>query len=379
MPVFVDRAKLSSSHLPNKLIHREKEKQLLTNLILSGVERSSDSFVAKAVIIGGVGAGKTTLCLMVGREIERTHKETKHLYVNLRRFSTSRVSIYRHIVKTISPEAYSPSLSAEELLENLLLSLKQSREKLFVTFDDADYHVSASRGRETIIYEFTRLHEISDTRPINVVAVVFVFRDQSYGKLLDRPEISSLGANVVSLPPYNKQQIFDIISERADEAFRKGAVSHDVLEFVAEIVSEPPYSGDVRFALDLLLYAGNIAESRGLDVVKIDDVRRAVSESSYSFSVAELAELPERMKAVLLSVAKSVLRMNTSSAAVAEVRKTYEMFCEIHGLPGSGFEKALKQLALLGYVRMLDGGNVELLRVDARRLIEVLGKLLKNG
>lgn len=378
MPVFVDRSKLSPSYIPAKLLHREGEKQLLTNMLLSGIDRSDDSFFSKVRVVGGVGVGKTTLCIKVGQELEKLRKHVRYLYVNLRRFSTSKVGVYRYLVKALAPEAFSPSLSAEELLENLLKRLRDVGEKLVVTFDDADYHVSAGKGRETIVYDFTRLHEVSEVRPLNIVGVVFVFRDDSVKDLLERPEQSSLGTHVVKLAPYNKQQVIDILKERVDEAFRRGAVPHTVIEYVAETTSRPPFNGDVRFALDLLLYAGNLAESRGFDAIKIDDVRHALAESASEISGAEIGNMPEKIKVALLSVAKTLLISDEPSEEINTVKKTYEILCEQRGLPSSGFDDALKHLSLVGYVKVTRDGKVELLGVDAGRLVEFLESSLKR-
>ncbi|MCS7110464.1 MAG: AAA family ATPase [Candidatus Caldarchaeum sp.] len=378
MPIFVDKTKLSSAYLPKRMLHRDREKQLLTSILLSGINRSNDFYVAKARVVGGVGVGKTTLCIMVGQEVERTNKSVKHLYLNLRRFSTSKVTIYRHIVRSIAPDAYSPSLSAEELLDNLLLHLKNTGQRLLITFDDADYHVSARKGRESILYDFVRLHEISSIRPLNVVGVIFVFRDDDHGRFLEKSELSSLGASIVRLPDYTKQQLFDILNDRVAEAFQMGAVPISVVDYVAGVVSAPPYNGDVRFALDLLLHAGNIAESSGLDSVRIDDVRRVISEIYPSISSSELAEMSEEMRAAFLAVAKTLLSFDEASADIKKVKKTYEMICDLYGLSSSGFENALKQLVLLGYVRSVGDGRLEILRVDAGRLVEVLEPMLRT-
>jgi Cdc6-like AAA superfamily ATPase len=75
-----------------------------------------------------------------------------------------------------------------------------------------------------VIYDFTRLHEVSAFRPINIAAVLFVTRDPEYGGFLERPELSGLGVNAVTLKPYTKEQMFDIIAERVGEAFVRGSV-----------------------------------------------------------------------------------------------------------------------------------------------------------
>lgn len=377
MPVFVDRTKLAPSYLPKRLLHRDEERKLLSAFLMAGFSRRDESFVSRVQVVGPVGAGKTTLCLKIGQEIEQSFKRSMHVYVNLRRFATSKVGIYRFIARAVAEEVFSPSLSADELLENILTYLKNTDRRMLVTFDDADYHVSLYKGRDTVVYDFTRLHEVSSVRPINVVAVVFVARDSNYLKLLDRPEASSLGVNIVKLEPYTKQQIADILGERVDDAFRKGAVPSQVIDFIAETVAGPPFNGDLRYALDLLVYAGNIAEARGEDFLKIDYVRKAVSALSPAISSAELEELPEKAKMALLAVAKTFIVSDKPMADFSEVEKMHQLVCETHGVSVSGLDKALRQLSSRGYVKLVDG-YVKLMNVDARSLAEVLENMLRR-
>ncbi len=377
MPVFADRSKLSPAYLPERLLHREKEYGLLKAFLEAGVYRGDDVFYSRVQVIGPVGAGKTTLCMLVGQELQRKHRKLTHIYVNLRRFTASKVSIYRYLVKKVSEEAYSVSLSAEELLENLLNHLKESGQRVIITFDDADYHVSISRGRETVVYDFTRLHEVWPMHPLNVVGVVFVSRESGFGGFLDRAEMSSLGANILRLEPYTREQLVDILADRVAEAFQRGAVPFSVIEHVADFVSRPPYIGDVRLALDLLLYAGNLAETNGRDVVRIDDVRHAVAETVAMSQAAEYAELPEKPRVVLLSVAKALLARDKAFAELREVKEMFTVFCETHGLSSSGFDKALSYLVERGYVERVDG-RIGLVGVDANRLAKLLEQTLRR-
>ncbi|MEM2237250.1 MAG: AAA family ATPase [Candidatus Caldarchaeum sp.] len=378
MPVFVDASKLSPSYIPRTLLHRDRERKLLSTLLREGVERRSDSFVAKAQVVGGVGAGKTTLCLKVGQELEAAYKNLIHLYVNLRRFSASKVAIYRYMVRTLSEEAYSQSLSAEELLDNLLTYLKNHRKQSVITFDEADYHVKACRGRETVVYDFTRLHEVFSVRPVNVVGVVFVTRDPAYGGLLEKPELSSLGVNIVKLEPYTTEQMKEILEERVSEAFRRGAVSHQVIEYVADVATRPPHNGDVRFALDVLLYAGNLAESRGYDHVKLDDVRYVLAETGQTTLSSELAELSENEKTALLAVAKCLTITGEAYAEVEAVKKIYRMICEQHGRSDTGFDKAVRSLRHKGFIELSRDGRVELVGADAERVSQVVEHYLRE-
>ncbi|MEM2095552.1 MAG: AAA family ATPase [Candidatus Caldarchaeum sp.] len=374
MSVFLDREKLSPAYLPKRLLHRETERNLLLTILRPAVE--SQAGVARVKVVGGVGAGKTTLCLKVGAELETAYKQLVHVYVNLRRFSGGRVGVYRYLVRAVAEELFSQSLSAEELLDNLLTFLRKSTRRLLITFDEADYHVVQNKGRETVLYDFTRLHEATSVRPLNVAGVVFIARDPSFERLLERPEASSLGASVVRLEPYTKLQMRDILEDRVAEAFRKGAVSDEVLEYVADLATSPPLLGDVRYALDVLLFAGNLAESRGRGSLDIDDIRYVVAELGFGLRAEDLVSLSFEEKAVLLSVAKSLSNTRRVYAGVEDVGKAYGAVRDMFGVSVRDLQACLKSLSVKGLVELRGGRQVGLAGVDARRLAEFLEKEL---
>mgnify|MGYP000510436233 CR=1 FL=1 len=378
MAVFRDRSKLAPSYIPERLMHRDGERALLLSIIKSGLDAVGLGPV-KAQVVGGVGAGKTTLCILTGAELEKQYRNTHHLYVNLRRFSGGRVSIYRYMVRSVAEEAYSPSLSAEELLDNLLTYLANKGLRILVTFDEVDHHVKQTRGRDTVIYDFTRLHEVSAVRPINVAAVLFVTRDPEYGGLLERTELSSLGVNAVTLKPYTKEQIFDIVSDRVEQAFVNGAVTEDVVEYVAGYAARPPYNGDVRYALDILLYSGNLAEARGRSKVSLEEVRYVLAESGPGVPVEALTLLGRDAQALLLAVARTLALSRKAAVSRDELMAAYEVVCEELGESRSELTQNLRKLKQLGLVSVDREGNVELVAVDGARLAAKLESILKQG
>jgi Cdc6-like AAA superfamily ATPase len=88
------------------------------------------------------------------------------------------------------------------------------------------------------------------------VGLIVISRGTEYYGLLEKSELSTLGRSIVDFKPYTSEQIQDILSSRAKEAFKMDTVPDSVIEFIADVTSAPPVNGDVRYALDLLLFAG---------------------------------------------------------------------------------------------------------------------------
>ncbi|MGB9714606.1 MAG: hypothetical protein ACPLZC_06505, partial [Candidatus Bathyarchaeales archaeon] len=76
----------------------------------------------------------------------------------------------------------------------------------------------------------------------------------------------------VKLEAYGFRQVRDITAYRAEEAFKPGAISEEVVDFIAHISMD---YGGVRYALELLLGAGVIAERQGFNHVRAGEVRMA--------------------------------------------------------------------------------------------------------
>ncbi|MEM4296991.1 MAG: AAA family ATPase, partial [Nitrososphaerota archaeon] len=325
MPIFKERSKLSPHYIPEKMLHREREQAFIKTVLGGSLDTVPQSFPTVVQVLGGVGAGKTTLAIKAGRWLEEVGRArrvaVRSIYVNLRGFSGGKVTAYRHLVRSVAEELFSQSLSAEELLANMLRHLKRTNTYLLIIFDELDYYVNQPHGH-TLVYDFSRLPELSAGQPTNVWGVLFISREGGFRKVLDRPELSSLGLQILRLEPYRKKEAYDIISERAREALVEGAVSCEVLEFIAEKVSSPPADGDIRFGLDLLMYAGNLSESQGKKFIGLDDVRRVLA-SLYPFvSSDELAQLDDDEKVVLLALSRVLRVSERTYTAIASIART---------------------------------------------------------
>jgi len=383
MGVFRDRSRLSPSYLPPRLRHRDEELSRLIG-VFSGFESSGVAYPQRIQIVGGVGLGKTVLCLKAGEELERRAKERKakfqHIYVNLKVHSGSKVVLYRHMARMLSPDLASPSLSAEELLHNMLNYLTQNKIFALFSFDEIDYYVKkygADVG--TVIYDFTRLTEVSGGRDVNVVGLVITARSTDYQRLLDPAERSSLGRLSIMLKPYSSEQLVDILSDRVEAAFVKGVVDDEVVEYVAEITAAPPIDGDVRYALDVLLFAGNLAENRGESKVTAEHVREVVSQLNPKITSEDLMNLSEEAKLVLLALARALKTKRTPYVKLREVREMCEIVCEEKSHPYiRDFEEHLQDLADRGIVEIRSLTKIGIVGTPAEKLDAFLSSIIER-
>ncbi|MEM4808853.1 MAG: AAA family ATPase [Candidatus Nezhaarchaeales archaeon] len=376
--IFIDKDKLSPSYIPDRLPHREA--QLRTLLDLFDVESVRDIVYPKCVqVIGPTGSGKTSSCIKLGKLLEqralRRGLNFKSIYVNLRLEGSSRFMAFKSMVEKVAFEAVSRSLSPDEVLKQFIETLKARKLVALIVMDEVDFHVR--RCKETVVYDLTRLHELTFGESTNVLGVVFIARDLNWIKLLDPAERSTLGNIRVLFPPYSKSQVLDILEYRSSEALVPGAVSHEVLDFISDIAVKPPRNGDVRFALDLLLYSGVLAEEQGFDHITIDHVRSVYGKTIESMSLSDFEELSLEEKLVLLLIAKTLSSTTAPYVDLSKVEESSTMLKDLKAKVDLQVNRAVRKLHDKGFIE-LSGEKVGILVGPINKLIAVLEDVISR-
>lgn len=391
--IFKDRETLTPRYIPASLPHREEEIDMLRGLFTGVLTHPSQVHMRIAQIVGGVGSGKTAVARLFGDQLEEEAKRLKinlkHIYANLKLHGSSRVILYRYLVQQAAPEAYSASLSAEELLYQLTKSLKEKNRFLIMTLDEIDYFIKHT-GEPDVVYDITRLEEIFEPgRPCNVLGVIFTARSREFHKRLDAAALSTLGRIPIEFRPYTLQEIIDILEARVGEAFEQGVISDEVLDYVADITASSPANGDIRYALDLLLYSGNLAEHGGAERITPEHIRSVVNVTHPSITEEDITYLPDREKIVLLGVVKALKGSKKPYISLKDVRQSCGIVCEERGLKPLGVDEIedhvedlydrsivdIKSLSSIG----ISGVPTETLGRFVEGLIERLGSDIGGG
>ncbi len=342
--VFKDRSKLLPTYVPNTLLHREKEFESIKAGLLEG---KTSAINAAIQIVGDVGTGKTVTLLKLSRDMKSD--SLKFAYVNPRQHGATRVLVFRHICRSLTPEVYSASYSPEELLMVTLTRLKDGKAKAVIMIDDVDYLLL--KTKEPIIYSLTRLNELLPFEEIPVAGIIFTAKSIKFRENLDRSEASSLGNRIIMFERYNKQQVFDIIQKRAEEAMKPGAIDERVLEYLSEVASSPPVNGDIRYAIDVLLNAGSLCEAQSCQKITIEHIRKAISYTSLSVTQEEISNMDQDLRKVLLAVA---MALKESGEAYVSLDKIYTVYKELNEKNDFEMSKFLEMLQDLGDRGIID-------------------------
>lgn len=274
-----------------------------------------------------------------------------HVYMNCKLEGTRKILLYRNMLEKVSPNIATRSLSSEEMLHQMMKHLNESDKYLLITIDEFGYLLK--RAEEPVVYDLTRLNEIFPREPCRVLGTIFISRDTSHYQYLDESELSTLGRYYIEFERYNSNQIRDILSLRVEEAFQKGAIDNEIIDFISDVVSREPINGDLRVALDLLLYAGIYAENEGYSCVKPEHVRFVLRQTHPYITTDEILSLSDNGRLVLLALVRALEAGKRPYANLREIREFYNVVCEEQNVsPILEIEEEVQDLIDHGIVMM---------------------------
>ncbi|MBC7130580.1 AAA family ATPase, partial [Candidatus Bathyarchaeota archaeon] len=272
--VFKDETKLDISYVPPRLIHRERELQLL-NEFFSFILKAPGKMAQRVIIAGAVGTGKTALAQRFGADITRKAKTQNlnlgYIHVNCREYRGSLFLIMHHAVSAFYPNFPKRGFSSEELLKIFMQILDEQDFHVILTLDEFESLVE--REGSEAVYKLTRLQETRLDKPQRL-SLICILKNLSVLESLDPSSRSTLQSNIIKLDEYKESQLIDILNDRVKLAFKPFTVSENAVHLIAELATSE--GGNARFAIELLWRAGKYADADGLSTVTPECVRRAV-------------------------------------------------------------------------------------------------------
>jgi len=176
---------------------------------------------------------------------------------------------------------------------------------------------------------------------------------------LDPASRSSFGVtHRISLPPYDREALVDILESRAELALRPGSVDRNTLDQIARIAAP---NGDARFALEVLSGAAHAAEEAGSETVEAEHVRRAKGSLLPTVTETQLESLSTHELGVLLALSRTLKRRGASTTS-QKLRTNHTVLLEELGAPPMSrttFWRTLKELERDGLVVLESGASGE--------------------
>jgi len=312
--IFANREVLHPDYVPDSLPHREREITKLAEILVISAkgERPSNVF-----LYGLTGTGKTAVAKYVVKKLVEKASvfgvKLNYAYVNTRKVDTA-YKVLASIAASLGLRVPHTGLAVSEIYRRYVSALDSWGGLHIVILDEIDFFVK--KNGDDILYKLLRVNEDLLSARVSIIGIT---NDLNFVEELDPRVRSSLGEEEIVFQPYNADQLFTILKQRAELAFKPGVVDDSVISYCAALAARE--HGDARRALDLLRVSGEIAEREGADRVTIEHVKKASLEIEENKVYQSVTSLPLHQKLVL----KSILEIVTSKgyASTGDVYAKY--------------------------------------------------------
>ncbi|MGC9104826.1 MAG: Cdc6/Cdc18 family protein [Thermoprotei archaeon] len=312
--IFRDRKILLPDYIPDELPHREDQIRKLASILVQVYRGEKPSNV---FIYGLTGTGKTAVTKFVLSNLHKKFPTSfRYVYVNTRNSDTP-YRIMADVLEGIGVRVPFTGLSTAELFKRFMRQLHTINYVLIVVLDEIDAMVK--KHGDDLLYRLTRVNSELGSPKLSIIGIT---NDVKFIDTLDPRVKSSLSDEELVFPPYNAEELKDILWRRAKAAFNEGVVGEDVISLCAALAARD--HGDARRALDLLRVAGEIAEREGRSKVTTEDVERARVEIERDRVLEIVRTLPLHSKLVLLAVMEG-----TKGGKVLTTGEVYEIYSKL--------------------------------------------------
>ncbi len=384
--IFIDRNVLSPHYIPEVLPFREEQIEKIMKIMSPALknERPHNLF-----IYGKTGTGKTASVKNIMKKFnEMENREAAIVYVNCKVYNT-RYRVIQKVAKTFISELDKSGFGLTYIYEKLGSWLIENNIRLIIVLDEVDM----VKELDDLIYTLTRMNDELENGSVSLVGISnrFNFKDE-----LDPRSKSSLYETEMVFTSYTASQLQEILRYRANLGFKKDAVEDSAINLTAAITAQE--NGDARYALRLLLKAGEIAEEENKEKItdlEVEQARRNVDED---MAADAIITLPDHQQLVLLSIAdldimgSKYKKLNEEESGFlfsGEVYEEYRRNCKKYRKKprtARWFQEYLNDLEMLGLITMVESGkgirgHTRLIRIgySSESIKNIIERNLKRG
>lgn len=326
--IFKNRKALQATYIPETVLHRDTQINSIAEILAPSIKGDKPS---NLFIYGNPGTGKTLCIKYVSNHlhsiIEKRNIPLKIVYLNckLKRIADTEYRLIAQIIKELGHVVPATGLPTDEIY-NIFFNLlnKEEYKNMIIILDEIDQLIN--KAGDEVIYNLTRYNsEFSST----LLSLVGISNNVAFTETMDPRVKSSLCEEDVLFSPYNATQIKDILKKRAELAFNDDVLDNGLIEKCAAIAARE--HGDARRALDLLRVAGEIAERKGLNKVRIDHLDEAEERIEKEKFLDIVKTQPTQTKVALFSVI-TLLEKEQNPIYTGQIYELYRKICLKLGL-----------------------------------------------
>jgi archaeal cell division control protein 6 len=322
-----NREILRPSYIPGDLPHRQGQINQLAQIMVTALKGERPSNV---LIFGKTGTGKTAVVKYLGNEIMKADSELNRvifLYMNCEVVDTQYgvlQNIGNQFILDFEDRIPFTGWSTERVYNILREKVDDQSRVIIIVLDEIDKLVYKSG--DDVLYHLSKINDdLKNAR----VSVIGISNDLKFTEFLDPRVKSRLGEEKLVFPPYNAEQLQDILRQRADLAFGEGILEGAVIPLCAALAAQE--HGDARRALDLLRISAEIAERNNDDHITEAHVYKAKNKIELDCVTEAVKTLPTQSKLVLLGILINEEK-NNGRLTTGDVYEIYRDLCKVVGV-----------------------------------------------
>ncbi len=293
-----NREILRPSYIPDELPHRKQQINQLASILVTALKGERPSNV---LIFGKTGTGKTAAVKYLGKEIKKADSQfnrVNYLYMNCEVVDTQYgvlQNIGNMFIDNFNERIPFTGWSTERVYNILREKIDESNRVVIIVLDEIDKLVYKSG--DDVLYHLSRINDDLQNAKVSLIGIS---NDLKFTEFLDPRVKSRLGEEKMVFPPYNAEQLNDILMQRSNLAFYAGVIDLGVLPLCSALAAQE--HGDARRALDLLRVAAEIAERSADEKVTEAHVFKAKNKIELDCITEAIKTLPTQSKLVLMSI-----------------------------------------------------------------------------
>lgn len=320
-------------YIPENFMHRKSQMEALAISIRPALRKGRP---VNAVVLGSCATGKTTAIKKIFEMVERASDKVVCVYINCQ-IHTTRFGIFSQIYQKIfghtPPETGVPF---SRIYQNIMQHLSNEGKALIVALDDINY-LFYSKNANKIFYDILRAHEAYEGIKTGVFAIL---SDIEFRFMLDKNVNSIFIPQEVIFNPYSKEEMKNILKERAKIGFFPDVISDELLDEITEYTAS---SGDLRVGIDLLRISGNLAEADASKTIERKHIKEALKNTGSINLIYTLKSLSEDEKILF-----DLIRLSDADLTAGDL---YNSFIKKADSSYASFNRILNKLEFL---RLID-------------------------
>jgi cell division control protein 6 len=343
--IFKDEYPLSPKYIPARLVARDEQIEKIKTALKPIVRRGEP---INTIIHGKTGTGKTVVVKFVVKQLlEKLDiiDDTNVIPIHINsKNDTSATQILYTIIKTLDSDRIVPKRGIELgwYYREIWELMNSKNVSILLIIDEID-----KLKNDDILYTFSRAGGGHNLKERIYIGIIGMTNDTKYFENIDSRIKSSMALNNITFPPYNANQLVEILNDRAKLAFQDGVLEEMTIPLCSAFAAQE--HGDARKALTLLYRAALIADEEHSLKIEERHVRMSQEQLDIDNQLEVVRTLPTQSKLVLLSILQKV-ETNNSKTTSGDI---FNRYMELRGIVGISFLSRTRVSDLISELDML--------------------------